>query len=200
MRGFVVNSLKKISFITIALVLSSHTLQAKKCDETKEIKKIGKESAGTLVKTLGKNMKMKMKSGGLIPALNFCSNEAYALTNEVNQKLPKGVSVKRISAQSRNPLNTPSQSELQVLESLEKLKSLNVVLPKGVVQKVTEKTFKYYKPLLIKKPVCLQCHGNIVNEDVKNAIASKYPNDKATGYKFGDLRGAVVVTIDRAAK
>ena len=35
------------------------------------------------------------------------------------------------------------------------------------------------------------------DEKLKNTIAKKYPEDKATGYKMGDIRGAVVVTIKK---
>ena len=56
---------------------------------------------------------------------------------------------------------------------------------------------KVYKPLMINKKVCLKCHGDITNEKLKNTIAKKYPEDKATGYKMGDIRGAVVVTIKK---
>jgi hypothetical protein len=38
---------------------------------------------------------------------------------------------------------------------------------------------------------CLLCHGSgeQVPANVKNALAQRYPNDQATGFKEGDLRG-----------
>ena len=169
----------------------------KKDKELKEIMKIGKKSSRVLMQTLGKNMKKRMKAGGAVEALDFCSKEAYNLTQKVNNGLKKGVTVKRISMHFRNPANEPKGNEAKVLEALEKLKDANIILPKMVVEKVDANTYKYYKPLVIKKKLCLKCHGDVKNNTLKEAITKKYPADKATGYKMGDLRGAVVVTIKK---
>lgn len=190
-------SLLLISLSTVLLLGAPQNKQDKALNA---VIATGQYSAKLLLKTLGSNMKKKMKAGGPMKALDFCSQEAYNLTEDVNQKLPNGIRVKRISLKYRNPANKPETDEEVVLESLQKLKSANVMMPKQLVQKVNATTFKYYKPLLINKKVCLKCHGNIKDTDLKRAIAQRYPIDKATHYKMGDLRGAVVVTINTAAK
>ena len=190
-------SLLLISLSTVLLLGAPQNKQDKALNAVIDT---GQYSAKLLLKTLGSNMKKKMKAGGPMKALDFCSQEAYNLTEDVNQKLPNGIRVKRISLKYRNPANKPETDEEVVLESLQKLKSANVMMPKQLVQKVNATTFKYYKPLLINKKVCLKCHGNIKDTDLKRAIAQRYPIDKATHYKMGDLRGAVVVTINTAAK
>jgi hypothetical protein len=45
--------------------------------------------------------------------------------------------------------------------------------------------------------MCLSCHGDPagIPAEVKEILASRYPKDLATGYKAGDLRGAVSVRI-----
>jgi predicted O-linked N-acetylglucosamine transferase (SPINDLY family) len=193
---------KKMNIVKLFTVISlsttlllSATPESKKDLQMKEIVKLGNQGSQLLLKTLGKNMKQHMKKGGVMDALNFCSNEAYSLTEKVNKKLPKGVTVKRVSAKYRSPANAPQDHELAILDSFEKLQKLNVVLPKYVVEKVDNKTFKYYKPLVINNKVCLKCHGVLKDIDLKRAIAERYPLDKALEYKMNDLRGAVVVTI-----
>ena len=42
--------------------------------------------------------------------------------------------------------------------------------------------------------VCLACHGENLAQGVQETITTLYPNDKATGFKSGDIRGAFVVT------
>jgi hypothetical protein len=42
----------------------------------------------------------------------------------------------------------------------------------------------------------LKCHGNIEGELAK-AVRSAYPDDKAIGYKMGDLRGMIAIAIER---
>ncbi|WP_434579917.1 Tll0287-like domain-containing protein [Sulfurimonas sp. NW15] len=190
------NILKSVTYITLSVSLLFGASQ----QENKQLQNIvrtGQKSSMLLLKTLGSNMKRNMKAGGPMQALDFCTQKAYTLTEEVNKKLPKGVTVKRISTKYRNPANQPQGNEQEVLASLEKLQSLHVKLPKQLIQKVDEHTYKYYKPLVINKQVCLKCHGNIQNEALKRAIAQRYPEDKAQHYKMGDLRGAVVVTIKK---
>ncbi|WP_457747351.1 Tll0287-like domain-containing protein [Sulfurimonas sp.] len=189
--------LKSIALMSIATALLLAAPQGKKDAEFKGIIQMGKKSSKLLLKTLGTNMKKNMKDGGVMKALDFCSQEAYTLTEQVNKKLPKGVRVKRISSQYRNPANKPEGNEAKVLEALKTLQDANVILPRQIVEKIDTHTYKYYKPLVIKKKVCLKCHGNIQDVELRRAIEERYPIDKATHYKMGDLRGAVVVTIKK---
>jgi hypothetical protein len=39
--------------------------------------------------------------------------------------------------------------------------------------------------------VCLLCHGTDIAPDVRAALRARYPNDSATGYAMGELRGAI---------
>jgi hypothetical protein len=45
--------------------------------------------------------------------------------------------------------------------------------------------------------LCLACHGQVSSLDpaVRAVLAERYPADRATGYRAGDLRGAVSVTF-----
>jgi len=52
----------------------------------------------------------------------------------------------------------------------------------------------YAEPLGIQE-VCLTCHGTSVAPEVTAAIAPKYPDDQATGYALGDLRGIAWVEL-----
>lgn len=164
--------------------------------ELQKTVEIGESSSALLIQTLGKNMKTHMEKGGVMDALKFCSDEAYGLTQEINTKLPLGATAKRISLKYRNPANAPKENETKVLETFESLKALNVVMPEYLVEKIAEKTYKFYKPLTMNNEVCLKCHGNISKDiDLKREVAKVYPLDKAINYELNDLRGAVVVTI-----
>ena len=41
--------------------------------------------------------------------------------------------------------------------------------------------------------LCLQCHGEAIAPPVAEKISALYPDDKATGFREGDIRGAFVV-------
>lgn len=50
-----------------------------------------------------------------------------------------------------------------------------------------------YMRAIVMQPQCLACHGSAVAKPLKQAIAEKYPNDQATGFEVGDLRGAFLI-------
>ena len=152
--------------------------------------------AKDLLKTLGGNLKKELKANGPKAAVDFCSLKAVDLTQSVGKKY-KDISVKRISLKPRNPANAPSSDERVILESLEKMVGVGVK-PRNILQEKDGKVV-VYKPLFIKKKVCLVCHGSVQKEHPKlyKKIHSIYATDKATGYKMGDLRGAIVVTMPK---
>jgi hypothetical protein len=167
-------------------------------EELNAVVKTGQEVSAALINTLGKNLKQHMETGGAVGAAEFCSTKAYALTAEIGEKFGKDVQLKRISLKERNPANQAEGDEKTVLQSLENLQQNGVILPEYLVERVNNDTYKYYKPLIINKQVCLKCHGDISKDQKLSQFFEKsYPHDKATGYKFGDLRGAVVVTIKK---
>ena len=189
--------------ILIGLVGSSllfaNQMEHKKMKPKREISKvveIGNHASKLLLKTLGGNLKKHMKKGGPIEALHFCATNAAKLTAQVDEKLGKNVSIKRITLKPRNPANEATGDERKVLEALQTLHDAKVRLPRHLIQK-TANGYKYYKPLKISKKVCLKCHGTNIDPTLKKEIAKYYPTGKATGYKFGDLRGAIVVTITK---
>ncbi len=152
--------------------------------------KLGQESTGLLLKTLGKNLKKELRSKGALAALDFCHEKAMALTASVNQKLKaKGVRVKRISLKNRNAKNRPTPTEAKVLRAMQKDKKARLVQ--------TQEGFVYYKPLVIQKGVCLICHGKNIAPKLAQKIATFYPKDKAQGYSMEDFRGAVVSYIKK---
>ena len=42
--------------------------------------------------------------------------------------------------------------------------------------------------------VCLDCHGDKIDPKVATKLITTYPEDKAIGFKLGDIRGAFTIT------
>ncbi len=177
--------------LLLSLFLSSLLLS----EETpKNIIDAGDKLSKELLSKLGSKLVHEVKTNGLLSAAEFCNSNALTLTEEVNLHQVEGISVKRISLQERNSANKAKADEAAVLESMQEMLEKNT-LPAYVITKEA-KTYKYYKPLIIKKDLCLKCHGDISkNSELNQFILEAYPEDKATGYKMGDLRGAVLVEI-----
>jgi hypothetical protein len=159
-----------------------------------EIVDTGNKLSKELLAQLGSKLSHEIKKNGILSAAKFCNSNALTLTEEVNLRQVQGISVKRISLKERNSANIPKADEITVLESMQKMLEKRE-LPEYVIEK-EGKTYKYYKPLVIKKEVCLKCHGDIsTNSELDAFIKEAYPLDKAIGYKMGDIRGAILVEI-----
>jgi len=156
----------------------------------------GEKAASALVQKLGGELKAKMQSSGPIEAVKFCSNNALMLTEQTS--IQEGVKIKRVTLNERNPVNTPTPQERSLLQEwTKKVQAGQPIQPKLVQNKDNEVT--YYKPLIINNDVCLKCHGTLDEQSpLAKAIKETYPNDHATGYKMGDLRGMIAVTISTA--
>lgn len=156
----------------------------------------GQKISSELLKNLSSKLQNEIKTNGLLSAVSFCHSNALVLTEEINLKQVEGLSVKRISLKERNPANIPSPDETKALESMHVLLDKKE-LPEYIVEEGI-KSYKYYKPLVIKKEACLKCHGDITkNPELSSYLEEHYPEDKASGYKMGDLRGAIVVEIKK---
>lgn len=151
------------------------------------------EVAMLLLKTLKTKLTEEMTKGGPIKALEFCSLEAVSLTKDVNSKVPPSWTVKRISDRTRNSANAPDSLDLEALKHFDKSKEVSFwIEEKGSDSKLLAS--RYYKPIRI-EATCLHCHGTTLSTVIKEKLAMKYPEDKATGYQIGQLRGLVRVRI-----
>ena len=180
--------------LPIMLLASASLLNA---TTNKEIKQEAKGAIMKMGGALKSHMKQNMKAGGPVQATGFCLEKASKIAKKVNANYPKGVSVRRVSLKYRNPDDKPTTDEAKVLKQIQKDVNAHKAIPKMIIKKISKNSYKVYKPLFIKKGICLTCHGNAQTRDEQayKLIKAKYPNDKAIGYKKGDFRGAFVVTI-----
>lgn len=136
----------------------------------------------------------QIQTNGVLQAVSVCSDTAQVLTN--NFGLQKGVYIRRVSFKNRNENNYPDDFEKKVLSKFELLhqnKELNNETEYAeIIQEGEFKYLRYVKPILVQAE-CLNCHGSETDimPEVKQLIVQEYSNDKAIGYKVGDLRGAV---------
>ena len=167
--------------------------------DEKKIVEIGEETSKKLLKTLKGELVNAMKDSPQ-KAINVCSQKAIPLTKKVEEEVDHGIKIKRTSFKYRNPANAPDSNEKKALKYFEESLKETGKLPKYYIQKVKEEDgkvyYRYYKPLKV-APVCLTCHGEkkYMDETVYQKIKTIYPNDKATGYKVGDFRGVIRISI-----
>jgi len=136
----------------------------------------------------------QIQTNGILQAVSVCSDTAQVLTN--NFGVEKGVYIKRVSLKNRNVNNAPDDFEKMILNKFTMMQQNNELNGETEYTEIVEegefKYLRYVKPILVQAE-CLNCHGseNEIMPEVKQLISQSYPDDKAVGYKIGDLRGAV---------
>ncbi|MBA1420551.1 MAG: DUF3365 domain-containing protein [Epsilonproteobacteria bacterium] len=183
----------KLSLFTATLLLTG-TLYASEAHHSS-----AKQEGLHAIKLLGSTLKTQLKeklqldSNGTA-AIAFCTAEAQALTQKVNEELPSHVKVRRTSLNLRNEANKPDALDVQIMQNYKKAfahKSASA----GLITKVERKTFtRVYKPLTV-GATCLKCHGENISPEIATQIKAAYPNDAATGMKLGDFRGVIVAEV-----
>jgi hypothetical protein len=145
-----------------------------------------KNAAMDLKKTLMGELKTKI-SEGPSAAVEFCSKNALDITKAVAKK--HGLNIKRVSEKNRNPQNGADESDKKALKEFAEAIKQNKKPQEFIVV-----DNKYYEPL-VTNDMCAVCHGKEgdIAKETKTKIMQNYPNDKATGYSSGELRGAIVV-------
>ena len=180
--------IQKLTVLLVALVVFSScgTVLSEKEKEVYTLK--GKEIAEASFSALSTQLMAQMKAGGPAQAIPFCNQKAMPITDEISEKYE--ATIKRTSTNVRNEQNAPSARELEIMAEYQQMISEKKEL-KPIVEINNNKQKHFYAPIILKAN-CLVCHGK-VNETVSvktdSIIKSLYPNDKATGYSEGDLRG-----------
>lgn len=185
----------KRSLITASLLLSS-TLYASQMHAT-SAKTEGLEAIKLLGSTLKSQLKEKLQldSNGTA-AITFCTNEAQAITQQVNSELAHNISVRRTSLQLRNTANQADSLDIKIMKKYKKAFEKKSATA-SIITVVKRKEFtRVYKPLAV-GAVCMKCHGTNVTPAIAAQIHTAYPKDAAIGMEEGDFRGVIVAEIKK---
>jgi hypothetical protein len=195
--------MRKLYIIGLIAILSVSAFAeelVKRGDRRPVVENYGKTAAAALKGVLKTNLQEKMKNEGAVGAMRFCANNAMQLTNMINRDAKKGIRIKRVSLKFRNPANEPDKLDKLAFEYFAQMKEKDGVYPANFITRLRHKAdkdieiFRYYEPLLT-DTACLACHGEKLAPEVAAELKHLYPNDLATGYKQGDLRGLIAVEV-----
>lgn len=132
-----------------------------------------------------------MKTKGPQGAVDVCNLKAAEITHKHTEQ--SGWQVGRTALKLRNPGNAPDEWEKAVLEEFARKIAAGADPKKlaraEIVEMDGKRVFRFMKAIPTGKP-CLTCHGENVKPEVLKTIRSHYPEDQATGFKLGELRGA----------
>lgn len=136
-----------------------------------------------------------MQQGGPLTAIGVCNTRAPEIAARASED--SGWRVGRTALKYRNPANAPDDWERAVLEDFEQRKAAGEDPQKleyaAVVEQDGTSQFRYLKAIPTTE-LCLVCHGSNIPPDVVGQLDKLYPQDKARGFRAGDIRGAFTIT------
>lgn len=165
---------------------------ASACDRSKIDESHFKEVGAQAVLPFKKNLKAALTAGleeGPQSAIAACRVEAPRLAQEASTG---EVRVGRSSSKLRNPDNAPKPWMEPFLARFE----ADPESREPAVVAIDSTTVGYVEPIFV-QPLCVACHGSDLDPDLKAKLDALYPDDRATGYVAGDLRGVFWAEIAR---
>jgi hypothetical protein len=189
---------KKVNSEAVQDEMSSReAIKVSEAEIMNQAQQLGSQIAGATKQTLGKNLQAAIQDGGIENAIGFCNLNAMPLVDSLNRKY--GARIRRVSSKVRNPVDRPVGVEQEILEAYEYQWQDSVALDENI-QVINENEYLFTKPIMVDNALCLYCHGkpsNGLTAETEQFIKSKYPDDEATGYEIGDLRGMWSITIPK---
>lgn len=153
------------------------------------------ERSRALAQAFQEALKEKLTSaieqGGPVNAIGVCKEEAPAIAAGLSAQ--SGARVGRTALRIRNPANAPDEDARAALERFQN------ALAGGAAPETLERFAARpdggarYMKAIIAQPPCLACHGTEISAPVQAALKRHYPEDRATGFRAGDLRGAFLI-------
>lgn len=136
----------------------------------------------------------ELKAGGFEGAVSVCAAKAQQETRRYAQE--HNIQIRRVSTKARNSTNQPDPWERDRLSEWAALLANQQPLPEAAEGSTPTGRYRLLVPIRV-QAMCLTCHGapSQIPPEVKSILARHYPNDEATGYRNGDLRGAFSVIL-----
>lgn len=152
----------------------------------------GGEITGAVFKSMSGKLKSAMEASGVSGAVEYCNLAASPLVDSLATAYQ--VTIRRTSHRLRNPANAPSAMEQSIIDQYLQLGPQQLPAPQIEVE--SDKVH-YYAPIFLMDN-CLKCHGDVTRDIATTdyeVIKRLYPDDLATGFKSGELRGIWSLTF-----
>lgn len=118
---------------------------------------------------------------GPAAAIEVCSELAPGIAQSLSVD---GVRMGRSSHRLRNPDNTAPGWVGPIIQAY--LDDPSSRAPQAI--ELADNRWGYVEPIIV-QPLCLTCHGSELAPEIAARISELYPEDRATGFETGDLRG-----------
>ena len=174
-----------------AILLGFSSLLVQSADQTSSLLSEARNLVNQFFGSLKTELQSALQEGGPVTAISICKLKAPRLTKEFSSL--SGWYLARTSLRLRNQNNHPDEWEQAVLKEFETRKLAGESLSNmEYFEELTidgKRIFRYMRAIEV-VDLCLNCHGENIKPDISRILKQLYPNDQATGFKKGDLRGA----------
>ena len=143
-------------------------------------------------KELQAELQAALKAGGPTAAIGVCQQAAPAIAASLSDEY--GVEVRRIALKPRNPAAAVQGRVEQELQAMSQA-PLNASGKPAIRQWGDGNKSHWMRAIPMKEEPCAACHGTSISAPVKEKLDALYPEDKATGFSAGDLRGAILISM-----
>ena len=154
-----------------------------------QILEAGRKAGDSIVAAAQQEMDLRLlqrlDSSGVAAAMAYCLPEQYDVVEALEQKY--GGTARRTSLKLRNPANKAEGAAAVALQQYVQGRQQG-----PAIQELNQQELLYTAPIYIRNESCLRCHGTPgkeLSEADHELIKEKYPDDEATGYAPGELRG-----------
>lgn len=169
----------------VAVLLAVTPVRAEDDQQLTESRQITK----LIQEQLGARLQSAMADSGPVGAISACHLEASGIASQLAGQF--SAQVGRTALKFRNPANMPDAAQRSVMLGFQ-LSLAQGKVPREHYAKAPDGSARYMKAIVL-QPKCLACHGSDLAPEIKTAVAALYPDDRATGFAVGDLRGAFVI-------
>ncbi len=187
--------MRRVGWLMAVALVAASMGSAVAEDDVKQRMEAARAAAADFQKALSGELQKAIAAGGLVNAVGVCNTAAPAIAARISAEWK--MTVARTSLKLRQPRDRPDAWELAQLQSFEQRKAAGenaAALEVGeYAEKDGRRVFRYMKAIPTGE-MCLGCHGTSIVPAVAAKLKTLYPEDAATGFKIGDLRGAFTVT------
>jgi hypothetical protein len=158
-------------------------------EESTDLEAYASTIAAEFVQRLKPRLQAAMQAGGPVNAIDVCSHQAPKIADALSAET--GWMVKRVSLKARNASRAlPDTWEKGVLQEFDRRQAAGENPASIKYSESTDSSYRYMQAQGA-QGICLVCHGENISAEVQQALDQYYPDDTATGYSLGQVRGAI---------
>lgn len=181
--------------IRSSLILISLALAGCQSEAGPEFNEEASSAIQEFATTLRGALMQAMQEGGPMEAVEVCNKIAPEIAASLSEQYQFDIG--RTSLKVRNPDNQPDDWETLVLKQFETRlaggEDIAGISFSEVVDSEQGLQWRMMKAIPTEQ-ACLTCHGVSIAEPLQAIIDRYYPEDQATGFSIGQIRGAFTVS------